>query len=95
MQVSTTMSSSNPAAPVEKGVAGRINYAAWDKVATDLVDQVDREEQEEIAAEKAKVRSANSLTELTSCVRRRQDTLYSSIDLVGLFLDSDFVGPFL
>jgi len=68
MQVSSTMSSpptsssdrgSTPEEPaagaVEKGVAGRINYAAWDKVATDLVQQVDQEEQAEIAEEKAKV----------------------------------------
>jgi hypothetical protein len=58
MQVSSTMSSqsSSTAAPVvEKGVAGRINYAAWDKVATDLVQQVEQEDQVEIADQKAKV----------------------------------------
>lgn len=61
MQVSssTTMSSttsSNPA-DAEKGVAGRINYAAWDRVATDLVQRTEQEEQAEIAEEKAKVRA--------------------------------------
>ena len=63
MQVSAAMSSQStsstapvtPSSPVEKGVAGRINYAAWDKVATDLVQQVDQEDQVEIADQKAKV----------------------------------------
>jgi len=57
MQVSSM--SSAPAAggaTAEKGVAGRINYAAWDRVATDLVEQVEQEEQAEIADGKAKVR---------------------------------------
>jgi len=35
------------------GVAGRINYAQWDKVATKLVDETAKEEEEEIAAQKA------------------------------------------
>ena len=62
MQVSAAMSSQSTSStapvtssPVEKGVAGRINYAAWDKVATDLVQQVDQEDQVEIADQKAKV----------------------------------------
>ena len=29
--------------PTHKGIAGRINYAQWDKVATDLIDQTDTE----------------------------------------------------
>lgn len=37
------------------GVAGRTNYAKWDKVATDLVKEVEKEEEQEIEEEKAKV----------------------------------------
>lgn len=55
MQVPPVMSSTSTPDVPEKGVAGRINYAQWDRVATDLVEQVEQEEQEEIAMEKAKV----------------------------------------
>ena len=64
MQVSSTSSSSSSSSAVpDKGVAGRINYGAWDKLATDLVEQHNQEEQNEIASEKAKVRRSerNSL----------------------------------
>jgi hypothetical protein len=40
---------------VQKGVAGRINYAAWDKVATELVQQVEEEDEQEKAEETRKV----------------------------------------
>lgn len=45
---------------VQKGVAGRINYAAWDKVATDLVQDLDAQEEEEIKEQKAKVRKSKA-----------------------------------
>ena len=38
--------------PAQKGVAGRINYAQWDKVTRDLVDE--HEQEEEAAAAEAK-----------------------------------------
>lgn len=37
------------------GVAGRTDYAQWDKVTQSLVEEVEKEEQEEIAQEKAKL----------------------------------------
>ena len=39
-----------------KGVAGRINYAQWDKVTKDLVTQIDEESQQEKIEEGKKVR---------------------------------------
>jgi hypothetical protein len=39
----------------QKGVAGRINYATWDKVATELVQQVEEEDKQEKAEETRKV----------------------------------------
>lgn len=54
--INMASSSSPPPQSQQKGVAGRINYAAWDKVATDLVEQVEREDEEDTAVEKSKVR---------------------------------------
>jgi hypothetical protein len=54
---STTTSSSSNTTVVQKGVAGRINYDAWDKVAKDLVTQVDEEDEQEKSQEQKKVRS--------------------------------------
>lgn len=48
------MSASDSATP-QKGVAGRINYAQWDKVANSLVEETEKEEEDETAAEKAKL----------------------------------------
>lgn len=39
-----------------KGVAGRINYAAWDKVASKLVESLEHEDEQEKQEEAAKVR---------------------------------------
>ena len=74
MQVDPMSSeSSNPAAvsAIEKGVAGRINYAAWDKVATDLVEQVEQEDEAEIADQKAKVGRVVQHRRCIRCRRRR------------------------
>ena len=48
---------SSPTSTAQTGVAGRTNYAQWDKLATDLVEQVETEEQAEAESENAKVRS--------------------------------------
>ena len=74
MQVDPMSSeSSNPAAvsAIEKGVAGRINYAAWDKVASDLVEQVEQEDEAEIADQKAKVGRVVHHRRCIRCRRRR------------------------
>jgi Flp pilus assembly protein TadD len=52
MNIATTMASSSSSS-VTPGVAGRINYAQWDKVANELEKDVDKEELEEIAQQKA------------------------------------------
>lgn len=49
----TTVTMSDSTA--SKGVAGRINYGQWDKVATSLVDDLEKETQEEIEDQAAKV----------------------------------------
>jgi hypothetical protein len=40
-----------------KGVAGRINYAEWDKVASHLVESLEHEDEQEKQEEAAKVRT--------------------------------------
>lgn len=59
-----------------KGVAGRINYAAWDKVATDLVQQTELEDAEETATETRKV--CLDYTCLTTTTRRMNDALLAT-----------------
>lgn len=44
-----------PAAAAQKGVAGRINYAQWDKVTRDLVEEHDQQEEHEKEDAKAKL----------------------------------------
>uniref|UniRef100_A0A7S3L5R1 Uncharacterized protein n=1 Tax=Amphora coffeiformis TaxID=265554 RepID=A0A7S3L5R1_9STRA len=56
MNVVATMSSpEQQSQPAQKGVAGRINYAQWDKVTRDLVEEHDQEEEQEKEAAKAKL----------------------------------------
>ena len=44
----------DPSPPTaSSGMAGRTNYAQWDKVTSDLLDEVEKEEEEEIAQQKA------------------------------------------
>lgn len=45
----------SPTSTVQTGVAGRTNYAQWDKLATDLVEQVETEEKQEAEQESSKV----------------------------------------
>ena len=53
----SSSSLSHPIPPLpQKGIAGRINYAQWDKVTKDLVTQIDEESQQETIEEKKKVR---------------------------------------
>jgi hypothetical protein len=62
-------SSSEPqpsSAVPQKGVAGRINYAAWDKVANELVTKVEEEDEQEIEEEKKKVRCRSMKQSLIS-----------------------------
>jgi hypothetical protein len=42
-----------------KGIAGRINYAEWDKVTNELVTQLEDDDQQEIMEETKKVRSCH------------------------------------
>ena len=49
------MSSTDQQPQVQKGVAGRINYAQWDKVTRDLVEEHDQEEEQEKEAAKAQL----------------------------------------
>lgn len=56
MNVVAKMSSQEqPQAPSQKGVAGRINYAQWDKVTRDLVDEHEQEDQQEKDAAKSQL----------------------------------------
>ena len=55
MTDSTTKSSSPSSFVSEKGVAGRINYAQWDKVASNLDKTIQEEEEKEIQIENAKL----------------------------------------
>lgn len=56
--VEPTSSSSQPPAAT-KGIAGRINYAEWDKVTNELVTQLEDDDQQEIMEETKKVRSCH------------------------------------
>jgi hypothetical protein len=56
MDSSKPKSSSDPITTTNKGVAGRINYAQWDKVTKELVTQIDEESQQEAIEEQKKVR---------------------------------------
>jgi hypothetical protein len=51
--MNTTMSDSTAAPSVASGIAGRTDYAQWDKLASELVNEVEQEEQNEIAQQKA------------------------------------------
>lgn len=57
MNVTTATMSSNTSEEqkVQKGVAGRINYAQWDKVTRDLVEEHDQEEEQEKETAKAQL----------------------------------------
>ena len=58
----SSLSLSHPIQPLpQKGIAGRINYAQWDKVTKDLVTQIDEESQQETIEEKKKVRFSFAL----------------------------------
>jgi negative regulator of replication initiation len=51
----TTTTTTSPLQQPQKGIAGRINYAQWDKVTKDLVTQIDEESQQETIEEQKKV----------------------------------------
>ena len=56
MNVVANMSSQEQQSePAQKGVAGRINYAQWDKVTRDLVEETNQEEEKEKEDAKAKL----------------------------------------
>ena len=48
-EATTTTTTSSSSTVVQKGVAGRINYAQWDKVASDLVQQSELEDEQATA----------------------------------------------
>jgi hypothetical protein len=51
----TTEASISSSSPRDVRIAGRTNYGQWDKIATDLVKEVEEQDKEEAEIEKGKV----------------------------------------
>ena len=64
----TTTQSPTSSSTTPKGIAGRINYAQWDKVTKDLVTQIDEENQQETIEEQKKVRFRSYRHNVFVCV---------------------------
>jgi hypothetical protein len=100
----TTPIANNEGSAVQKGVAGRINYAQWDKVTRDLVDEHDAEEAAEAETAKAKLgldgkyaRSAAEKEERAKAkdVKKAKETLdkYKKREAAAMATFTGLLGP--
>ncbi|KAL7573947.1 hypothetical protein ACA910_001958 [Epithemia clementina (nom. ined.)] len=71
-KTSSSSSSSTSSSVPQKGVAGRINYAQWDKVATTLARETEQQEKEEALAGNAKLGLNNKYARSQAEAEERQ-----------------------